>query len=143
MQGMGGMQMEAGMMQRHAQEADSMASQIRQHIQQMRQLSPEQQHERMGEHVAEVSQMLSLMNRQMREMDMGMGMSDEQMGQMMGMSGEEHRQMMQQMQTIRTDVEQLQTAGPADVRNRMPEHLDRLERAVQMVEQSAQHMRSA
>jgi hypothetical protein len=142
MHGMEGMHMDPGMMQRHAQEADTMASRMRQHVQQMRQLSPEQQHERMGEHVTHVSQMLGLMNRQMREMDMGMGMSDEQMGQMMGMSGEEHRRMMGQMQAIRTDVEQLQTASLPDVRQRMPAHLDRLDQMVRTMEQSAEHMRS-
>lgn len=141
MEGMAEMHMDRGMMQRHAQEADAMASGMRQHIQQMRQLSPEQQHERMGEHVAQVSLMLGLMNRQMREMDMGMGMSDEQMGQMMGMSGDQHRRMMEEMQAIRADVEQLQTASLPEVRQRMRTHLDRLEQLVATMDQSAEHMR--
>jgi hypothetical protein len=129
------------MMQRHAQEADAMASSMRQHIGQMRQLTPEQWHERMGEHVGQVSQMLGLMNRQMGEMDMGMGMSDEEMGRMMGMSGEEHRRMMEEMRALRADVEQLQTASRDEVRERMPAHLDRLERMVEMMEASAEAMR--
>lgn len=129
-------------MQRHAQELGEMTDRTRQHIQQMRQLFPEQQHERMGEHVAQVSQMLGLVNRQMREMDMGMGMTDEQMGQMMGMTGEEHRRMMNDVEALRADVEQLQTASLAQVRQRMPEHLNRLERTTQMLEESAQAMRS-
>lgn len=142
MQGMDGMSMDREMMRRHAQEADSMASVMRQHVDRMRQLSPEQWHDRMGEHVGQASQMLGLMNRQMREMDMGMGMSDEQMGQMMGMSGEEHRGMMEEMRALRTDLEQLQTASPEQVRDRMPAHLDRLERMVETMEASAEHMRS-
>lgn len=129
-------------MQRHAEEADSMASIVREHTGQMRGLDAEQWHDRMGEHVRQVSQMLALVDRQMREMDMGMGMSDEQMGQMMGMTGEEHRRMMNEMQAVRSELEQLQTASREEVRERMPDHLDRLERMVDMLEQSAGHMRS-
>lgn len=144
MPGMGGMQGMQGMddMHRHAQELDEMMPRMRDHIQQMRTISPEQQHERMGEHVGQLSQMLTLMNRQMREMDMGMGMSDAQMGEMMGMSGEEHRRMVEEMQTIRTELEGLQTASPGEVRERMPAHLQRLEGMVRMMEGSAEHMRS-
>jgi hypothetical protein len=128
-------------MQHHAHELDAMTPALQQHIQQMRQLTPEQQHERMGEHVTRVSQMLSLMSRQMREMDMGMGMSDEQMGRMMGMSGVEHRRMMDELQGIRSEVEELQTASVAEVRQRMGAHLERLEGMVAMMERSAEHMR--
>jgi response regulator RpfG family c-di-GMP phosphodiesterase len=142
MEGMQGMRKDPAMMQRHAQEMDQLTSDLRRHIEQMRRLSPEEQHERMGEHVTRVSQLFGLTNRQMREMDMGMGMTDEQMGQMMGMSGEEHRRMVEEMQALRTEVEQLQTASWAEVQQRMPEHLDRLERMVRMMEQSAAHMRS-
>lgn len=144
MPGMGSMQGMQGTddMHRHAQELDGMTPRMRDHIQQMRQLSPEQQHERMGEHVGELSQMLTLMNRQMGEMGMGMSMSDEQMGEMMGMSGEEHRRMVEEMQGIRAELEELQTASPDEVRERMPAHLDRTEGMVHMMEGSAEHMRS-
>lgn len=144
MQGMQGMEGMEGMrgMQRHAEEADSMASVMREHIRQTRGRPAEQWYDRMDEHVRQVSQMLSLVNRQMREMDMGMGMSDEQMGEMMGMTGEEHRRMMDEMQAVRSELEQLQTASRDEVRERMPDHLDRLERMVDMLEQSAGHMRS-
>jgi hypothetical protein len=141
MEGMSGME-DTSAMHRHAEELDQMSSRMRQHIQEMRQLSPEQQHARMGEHVTQVARMLSLMNRQMHEMDMGMGMSDAQMGRMMGMSDDEHRRMMEEMQAIRTDVERLQTASRTAVRERMPAHLDRLDGMVQMMERSAAHMRS-
>lgn len=137
-----GMPMDAGMMLRHAEEADSMASTLRQHIDRMRQLPAEVWYDQMGEHVSHASRMLTLMHRQMREMDMGMGMSDEHMGEMMGMSGQEHRNMMDQMQALRTDLEQLQTATVEQVRELMPAHLDRLERVVGMVEESAEHMRA-
>lgn len=144
MEGMRGMQGMEGMagMQRHAEEADSMASVLREHTGQMRELDAEQWHDRMGEHVRQVSQVLAVVDRQMREMDMGMGMSDEQMGQMMGMTGEEHRRMMDEMQAVRGELEQLQTASRDELRERMPDHLDRLERMVDMLEQSAGHMRS-
>jgi hypothetical protein len=142
MEGMEGMAGMEGMMQRHAEEADAMAASIRQHVQEMRQLPPEQWHDRMGEHVAQVARMLGLMTRQLREMDMGMGMSDEEMGRMMGMSGEEHRRMMEDMQALRADVERLQTAPRGEVRERMPGHLETLERMTGMMEQSADHMRA-
>lgn len=134
-----GMHMDAGMMRRHAEEMDQMTTEMRPHLAQMRQLQPAEWHARMGEHAGRVSRMLTLMERQMREMRMGM--DAEHMGQMMGMSGEEHRQMMSDMQALRAEVEQLQTASGAEVRQRMPAHLDRLERMVQMMEQSAAHMR--
>jgi hypothetical protein len=142
MQGMEGMHMDPEMMQRHAREMDEATSRMRTHIEEMRQLSSDQQHERMGAHVTEVSRMLNLVNRQMGEMDMGMGMGDEHMGQMMGMSGEEHRRMTEEMQAIRSDVEALQVASQAEVRARMPDHLSRLERMVGRMEQSAEHMRA-
>lgn len=137
----GGM-VDAAMMRRHAQEADSMISVMRQHLSSMRQLPAEEWHDHMGEHVGHASGMLTLMSRQMGEMDMGMGMSDEHMGQMMGMSAEEHRQMMDEMQALRRELEQLQTASRDQVRERMPAHLDRLERMIETMEESAEHMRS-
>jgi hypothetical protein len=142
MQGMQGTQTDPGMMRRHADEMDQMTSRMRQHIQQMRQLSPEQQYERMGEHVTQVSRMLGLMNRQMSEMDMGMGVSDEQMGRMIGMSGEEHRRMMEQMQALRAELEQLQNASRTEIRERMPAHLDRVQEMMRMLETSAAHVRA-
>jgi hypothetical protein len=140
--GMEGMQMDHGVMQRHAEELDGMTAQVRQHVQQMRGLPPEQQQERMGEHARQVSQMLGLVNRQMREMDHGMGMDDDHMGEMMGMTGEEHRRMMDEMGTLRAEVEQLQVAPVAEVRQRMPAHLDRLEQFTARMERSAEHMRA-
>jgi hypothetical protein len=141
-QGMEGMQMDHGAMQRHAEELDRTTAQVRQHVGQMRQLPPEQQQERMGEHARQVSQMLGLVNRQMREMDHGMGMDDDHMGEMMGMTGEEHRRMMDEMGTLRAEAEQLQVAPLAEVRQRMPAHLDRLEQFTAMMERSAEHMRA-
>lgn len=140
MEHMEGMESMEGMMARHAQEADSMTAVMRQHVQQMRQLPPEQWHDRMEEHVTRVSQMLNLMNRQMREMDMGMDMGHERMSEMMGMSGEEHRRMADEMQALRSDLEQLQTASGDQVRDRMPDHLDRLDRMLEMMERAAAHM---
>jgi hypothetical protein len=133
---------ESSDMWRHAHEADSMAAAVREHVGQMRELSPEQWHARIGEHVGQVSQMLNLMDRQRREMDMGMGMSDEQMGRMMGMTGEEHRRLREELQGLRTAAEELQTASRQLVRQRMPDHLSRLEGMAETMERSAAHMRS-
>jgi hypothetical protein len=136
MHGAGAMHTDAAMMERHAQEADSMAAAMRGHVQQMRQLSAEQQHDRIGAHVLRVSQMLNHMDRQMREM----GMGPEHTGEMMGMSDEDHRRMMEEMRTLRTEAERLQIATAAQLREQMPQHLDRLERMIRMMEQSAAHM---
>lgn len=142
MEGMSGMQAGMADMQRHAEEADSVSSAMREHVRQMRALAPGQWHDRMGEHVTRVSGMLAMMNRHMGEMDMGMGMGDDEMGRMMGMTGEEHRRMMEDMQALRADLEQLQTASREQVRERMPDHFDRLERMVEMLGESAEHMGS-
>lgn len=88
-----------------------------------------------------VAEMLSVIDRQMREMDMGMNMSDEHMGEMMGMSGEDHRTMMSEVEALRAEVGQLQTAGQADVAARMPAHLDRIEGLLERMAASADHMR--
>lgn len=139
---MGGMMgMDPAMMTRHADEADTLAARMREHLAAMRALTAEQQHERMGEHVRELSGMLGLMDRHMREMSMGMTMSDEQMGAMMGMSADEHRQMMEEMGALRADLEGLQRAPVGDVRQRMSAHLERCERMVEMLGHGAQRMR--
>lgn len=142
MEGMGGMEGMQGMdMARHAREADSAATALRQHVADMRDRSADEWYEQMGEHVRQVSGMLRLMDRHMREMDMGMGMDDAQMGEMMGMSAEEHRQMMDGLGALRTDLERLQTAPPEEVREIMPGHLDRLEEMIRVMEGAADHMR--
>ena len=79
----------------------------------------------------------------MREMDMGMGMDADHMGEMMGMTGEEHETMLREMTTLRTEAGQLQTATPEDVRALMPAHLERLERMIEIMDASAQHMAGA
>ena len=142
MAGMSEMHMDAAMMERHADEAEEMAEAVRSHVGQMRERSPSEWHDAMGAHATQVSRMLGLMERQMREMDMGMGMSDQEMGQMMGMSGEGHRAMQEEMAALRADAERLQTASPDEVVERMPAHLDRLERMVTMMEETAEHMRT-
>lgn len=129
------------MMQRHAQDADAMASAMRKQIRQMRELPPEQWHDHMSEHVTQVSQMLSLMTRTMRKLDADTGLSDEEIGRMLGMSGEEHRRMLEAMRTLRTDLDELQTASRDELRERMPNHLDALERMTRMMDESAAAMR--
>lgn len=137
---MAGMRMDPAVMQQHAQEADSATAVMRSHIQQVRQLSAEEQHARIGEHVSQVSRMLSLMDRHMREMNHDMEMHDAHIGEMVGMSGGEHHQMMEEMHLLRAEAEQLQIASQAEVGQLMPAHLDRLDGMVRMVEQSAGHM---
>jgi hypothetical protein len=73
---MSGMDMDPAVMHRHAPEADSMVAAMRVHVQQMRQLSLDEQHARIGEHVSQVSRMLSMADRHMREMGHGMGVDD-------------------------------------------------------------------
>lgn len=137
------MSMDPAAMQRHAVEMDSMATELRAHIAQMRQLPPAQWHARMNEHAPLVAQMLGMMERQMREMDMGMGMDAAHMGEMMGMSGAEHETMLQEMTALRTEAGQLQTATPEEVSAQMPAHLERLERMIEIMETSADHMGGA
>jgi hypothetical protein len=139
--GMGGMAMDTAMMRRHAAEMDSLVNSMREHVEEMRQISPDQWHARMAEHAPLVADMVGMMDRQTREMDMGMNMSDESMGEMMGVSGEEYRAMMSETEALRTEIGQLQTAPPADVVERMPAHLDRIERMLEHMAASAAHMR--
>jgi outer membrane murein-binding lipoprotein Lpp len=128
---------DAATMQRHAAEAKQMEERMRTHLQQMRGLSTQQQHARMGEHASAVGQMLSMMDRHMREMGMGTGHTH--MGQMMGMSRAQHDQMMKEMQALRAELERLQTLPAAEVGRQMPAHLDRLERMLPMLQQCAGH----
>jgi hypothetical protein len=44
------------------------------------------------------------------------------------------------MTVLRTEVGQLQTATPEQVRAQMPAHLERLERMIEIMEASAAHM---
>lgn len=139
---MGGMDMsmDSATMQRHAAEMDSMTAALRAHVTEMRQLPQEQWHARMDAHAPLVARMLGMMERHMREMDMGMNMDAGHMGEMMGMTGEEHEAMMRDMTALRTEIAQLQTAAPDEVRAQMPAHLERLERMIEMMESSAEHM---
>jgi hypothetical protein len=139
---MGTMPMDSAMMQRHAAEMDSMAVELRAHVAGMRQLAPGEWHARMNRHAPLVARMLGMMERQMSEMDMGMNMDAAHMGAMMGMSADEHGTMLQGLDALRAEVEHLQTATRADVQAQMPAHLDRLERMVEVLEQSADHMGS-
>jgi hypothetical protein len=140
---MDGMEMDPATMQRHAVEMDSMATELRAHVAALRQLPQAQWHARMDQHAPLVARMLGLMERQMREMDMGMGMDADHMGEMMGMTGDEHDAMLREMTALRTEVGQLQTASPDEVRAQMPAHLERLERMIEIMESSAEHMGGA
>lgn len=137
----GRMPMDPAMMERHADEAESMAEEMREHIGEMHRLSAEEQLDRMDEHVREVSRMLSLMSRQMREMSRDIPMDDEQMGAIMGMAAEQYRHMVDEMSLLRTELEVLQAASVDELRERMAAHLDRCERVVEMMEHNAESMR--
>jgi hypothetical protein len=140
MPAMNGMHMDAGAMERHAAESRAMAERMRAHVREMRALPPAEWHDHVEHHTGEVAALLSMMSRHMREMDMGMDMDDAHMGEMMGMSGDEHRRMMDDMEALREETETLQTASASEVQRRMPAHLDRLERMVQMMEEAGEHM---
>jgi hypothetical protein len=126
---------------RHAEEMDAAVDRMETQIENMREAGAGRWYELTVTHVREVSGFLSLMRRQMREMDMGMGMDDDHMGEMMGMTGAEHRQMMQHMEEVGSDLERLQVGSAEEVRSLMPDHLDRLEHLTGMAERSAEHMR--
>jgi adenylosuccinate synthase len=141
------------MMQGWVEELARDASQMRLHVHTMRQLPPEALHAWVDGHASLVTEMLDRMDGRMAEMrrtggmgmsgmGMGMAMSDTQMGAAMGMNEEEHQGMLDLMQTLRSEVERLRTAPAAEVMERMPEHLDRLDAMVRMMEQSAARMRS-
>jgi hypothetical protein len=138
--GMGGMHMASSAMQRHVRDAEAMLAVMRPHLQEMRQLTAAQQHDRMQEHVVLVSRMLGMMEQHMREMGHGMETDHEHMSGAMGMSAEDHRQMMEQMRTLRSQIERLQTASRAEVGQRMPQHLEHLDQMLRHMENGAGHM---
>ena len=140
---------DGAMMRRWAEELDRDASRTREQIRTMRQLPPEQWHARMNEHAGLVTGMIDHMERRMDEMGQmggmhmgGMGMRADGVGSMMGMSAEGHREMLNRMQTLRDDIHQLRSAAPAEVMERMPGHLERLDEMARMMEQGAAHMRA-
>jgi hypothetical protein len=55
------------------------------------------------------------------------------------MSGEMHQRMMSEMQALHADADFLRHASPAEVRERMPAHLDRFQHMLQMMEQMRMH----
>jgi hypothetical protein len=138
-----GMAMDSAAMRRHAQEADSIVREMRQHADALRQLPPDAWPSRMNAHVARVAGMLAMMDRHMREMNMSMGSAHEHAGEMMDMTAEEHTAMMADLAALRADAETLQTATASRITQLMPAHLDRLERMLSMLERGAAHMRDA
>jgi hypothetical protein len=132
-----------GAMHRHAEEMDAAVERMETQIGNMREAGADRWYELTVTHVREVSGFLSLMRRQMREMDMGMGMDDDHMGEMMGMTGAEHREMMTHMEEVGRDLERLQVGSREEVRTLMPQHLDRLDHLVEVAERSARHMHGA
>ena len=85
-----------------------------------------------------VRQMLNRMDEIMGEMQR----VDEGMMGGMGMNAEEHRDMLRLMEELWQDAEKLRTASLAGTPEWMPLHLDRLDAMLQMMEHSAEHMRS-
>jgi hypothetical protein len=145
---------DSNMMERHGAEATQMGQRVREHLKQVRKFSADEQYARIGEHASLVGQMLSMMDRHMREMGMHGG-QDGHDGHMMGhghgghgghgheghmmMGAEDHDRMMAEMRTLRAEVETLQTAAAGEVARVMPAHLDRLEGMLPMLEQCASH----
>lgn len=141
------------MMRRWAEELDRDASQMRAQIRTMRQLAPDRWHTRMDEHAGLVTGMLDRMERRMDEMRqlggmrMGMGMGGGGMemanvGSMMGMNAEGHQEMIDLMEALRDDMQRLRAAASAEMMERMPGHLERLQDMARMMEQGAAHMQS-
>lgn len=138
---MEGRGMDRELMQRHADEAEAMAAELRSQVARFRGLSPQEQYDRVSEHTAVVARMVGLVERQMAEMSMGMPMDDEEMGAMMGMSAQEHRGMRGEVAAVRSEAEELQTASAGELGARMGPHLDRLEAMAGTLVQVARAMR--
>ena len=129
------------MKRRHADEADSIATEVQAHIAAMRTAGEAEWPERTDQHANVVVRITSTVDRQMRERDMNMNMADERNGEAMVISGEEYRRMREQLRALRAEAKAFQTAGAAEVRQRMGPHLQQLERFVTMTANSAAHMR--
>lgn len=71
-----------------------------------------------------------------------MAMPHPHMGELMGMSAEVHHDVLRLLDQLRKDVETLPTASASDVAEWMPPHLGRLQLMLQMMEASAEHMRT-
>lgn len=141
------MDADRAIIRRWAEEMDRDASQLREHVATMRQLAPEHWHTRVDEHASLLTRTLDRMDQRMAEMrhmgEMGMGMGMGGVGMVMGMSTARHQEMIDLMETLRDDLQQLGVAAPAEVMERMPAHLDRLEEMVRMMGEAAAHMQSS
>lgn len=104
MEGMGGMQMERGMMER-----------MRAHMQRMQGASGEQVRAELPQHRQMVANMISQMNREMREMAMPM---DEEWSST--------------IDAVRQDLTRLPEMTPQELETFMPEHRDRVARLMEM-----------
>lgn len=144
----GGARMEQGVMiyddamkQRHADEADAIATEAQAHIAAMRTAGAAQWPKRTGQHADMVVRITSIVDRQMRERDMNMNMADERNGEAMGISGVEYRRLREQLRALRAEAKTFQNTGEAEVRQRMGPHLAQLEGFVAMAAKSATYMR--
>lgn len=131
------MQVDSAMLRRHMQEEDALMVRMRADLEQMRRLPSEQWPAHMPEHLAVMDSMFAMMQMQPR-MSVDGGMPHHRMGAEMHqrmMGGEMHARMMGEMQALRADADALRSASPAEMQQRMPAHLDRYERMLQMMEQ--------
>ncbi len=129
------------MKQRHADEADAIATEAQAHIAAMRTAGAAQWPKRTGQHADMVVRITSIVDRQMRERDMGMNMADERNGEAMGISGAEYRRIREQLRALRAEAKVFRNTGKADVRQLMGPHLEQLEGFVAMTAKSAAYMR--
>lgn len=131
---MGGMQMDTAMMRRHMQEADSMVARMRREVHRMHQLAPERWHAQMPEYSATFDSMFAMMQRHKREMEHAM--EHQHMRERMG--GQMHQQMvrmMSEMTELHSEVRQLRSASPSELRERMPAHLEHMDRTLNSMEE--------
>lgn len=138
-------------MGRWAEELDRDGSRLREQIEAMRQLPPDQWHLRMDEHAGLVLEVLDRIEDRMDEMaqmggmtaDMGgTAMAMGSLGSMMGMSAQRSQELTGRMEELRNDIQQLRGVAPGEVVERMPGHLERLEEMVRIIEDAAAHMRT-
>jgi hypothetical protein len=127
---MHGMHHDGADMQRMAEEGDSLAAAARASAAELRDLAPPQAAARMADHTAIVDGLVAHMERHLQEME---GMHDDDA---------QHATVRRQAGELRDDAAQLRAASPDQVRQLLPQHLERLDAFIAHVERSSQHMRS-
>jgi hypothetical protein len=124
---------------RHADALDGAVLRMRQHVAAMRALAPREAMPRLGDHAAQVESLVGEVQERMREL--GAEADPARMEQVLGVRPDHQRVLGDQMQTSRAEARELVSASEAQVRERLPGHLDRLEQLLGTLESAAAHLR--